>query len=382
LIARGDFLAGLAGAGTLAAIEVPAYSATVAIGVVCPLSGAFRATGEQLANGVRGAIDYQNRQRAGFDKVFTLRTFDDQNAIADALVNAQFAVDDPTIIAVIGHLGAKGTIAALRTYAQAQMPILVPAVTADALTAQGYHNVFRLPTRDFSEGQLLAQFVHDKPAPKTPHVLVQDGDYGSDVADGYVRQFAGYKVDTKVTLFAYDKPDYSGAADSALAAKPDHILLAGTAQDMGPIVSILRAKGYTGPLAASQGFFDALTATTYVKECENMVISTSMPYLAIAPTSLRYLSDYQSTYGPVVPVAAFAYASAQIVFSAVRRSGATARNTLMTSMTLGGNYDTIVGSFTFSPTGDTVDPELYFYTITDGKLAYVRQAHPSSFLSR
>lgn len=382
MIARGEFLAGLGGAGTLAAVDIPAYAATVAIGVVCPLSGAARAAGEALANGVRGAIDYQNRQRAGFDKVFTLRTFDDQNGVADAIVNAQFAIDDPTIVAVIGHLGAKGTIAALRTYAQAQMPIITPAVTADALTAQGYRNVFRLPTRDLTEGQLLAKFVLEKSSPKAPHVLVQDGDYGPDVASGYVRQLGIGKLDAKVTLFKYDNPDYAAAAASALADKPDHIMLAGTAQDMGPIVKVLRDKGYSGPLAGSQGFFDALTATKYVKECEGIVISTSMPYLAIAPGAFRVLSDFQSTYGPFVPVSAFAYGAAQILFSAVRRSGAAQRNTLMTAMTLGGNYNTIVGSFTFSPTGDPIDPELYFYTIADGKFAYIKQAHPSAFLPR
>lgn len=381
MIARGDFLAGLGGLGTLGAIDVPNYAATVSIGVVCPLSGAFRAAGEQLANGVRGAIDYQNRQRAGFDKIFTVRTFDDRNGVADAMVNAQFAVDDPTILAVVGHLGAKATSAVLRTYAQAQMPLVVPAVTADALTAQGYRNVFRLPTRDLIEGQLLAKFVNARSAPKAPHVLVQDGDYGSDVANGYVQQFGTFKVDAAVTAFAYDKPDYAGAADKAIAAKPDHIMLAGTAQDMGPIVQVLRDKGYAGPLAGPQGFFDALTVSKYAKPCDGMVISTSMPYLALAPTAFRILADYQSSYGPLIPLSAFAYAATQIIINAVRRTGAPARNSLMSSMSLGGNYDTVVGSFTFSPTGDTIDPELYFYTIADSKFSYLKQAHPSSFLS-
>jgi branched-chain amino acid transport system substrate-binding protein len=382
MIARGEFLAGLGGVGTLGAIDIPNYAATVSIGVVCPLSGPFRAAGEQLANGVRGAVDYQNRQRAGFDKIFTVRTFDDQNGVATAMVNAQFAVDDPTIVAVVGHLGAKATIAVLRTYAQAQLALVVPAVTADALTAAGYRNIFRLPTRDLVEGQLLAKFVNARSSPKSPHVLVQDGDYGSDVANGYVQQFGTFKVDTGVTTFAYDKPDYGGAADKALSAKPDHIMLAGTAQDMGPIVQVLRDKGYAGPFAAPQGFFDALTVSSYAKACDGMVISTSMPDLALAPTAFRILADYQSSYGPLVPVSAFSYAAAQIIISAVRRTGAVARNSLVSSMSLGGNYDTIVGSFTFSPTGDGVDPELYFYTIADAKFSYLKQAHPSSFLSR
>jgi branched-chain amino acid transport system substrate-binding protein len=346
------------------------------------LSGPFKSAGEQLANGVRGAIDYQNRERFGFDKIYTLRTFDDQNSVADALVNAQFAIDDPTIVAVIGHLGAKATIATLRTYAQAQMPIIVPAVTADALTAQGYHNILRLTTKDLTEGQLLATFVNAKSAPKTPRILVQDGDYGADVGNGYIKQFGTFKTDCSAVEFAYDKPDYAAAADKVLADKPDHILLAGTALDMGPIVKVLRDKGYAGPFAAPQGFFDALTVSKYAKECEGLIISTSMPYMALAPTAFRIQSDYTSSYGPFVPVSAFSYAAAQIVMSVVHRTGAAQRATLMNSLTLGGNYDTVVGSFTFAPTGDPIDPELYFYTIADGKFAYVKQAHPSAFLSK
>jgi branched-chain amino acid transport system substrate-binding protein len=381
MIARGDFLAGIGGTLALAGIDQP-YAATVAIAVVCPLSGPFKSAGEALANGARGAIDYYNRERAGFDKVFTLRTFDDQNGVADAIVNGQFAIDDPTIVAVIGHLGAKATVAVLKTYAQSQMPLVVPAVTADDLTAQGYHNVFRLPTRDFTEGQLLATFVNGRSAPKNPHVLVQDGDYGADVASGYAQRFGTLKVDSKITIFGYDKPDYAGAADQALDGKPDHIMLAGTAQDMGPIVKVLRDKGYTGPLSAPQGFFDALTVTKFAAECDGIVISTSMPYLAIAPSALRLVNEYQGSYGPLVPVAAFAYAAAQIVIGAVNRTGATQRATLMNAMSLGGNYDTIVGSFTFGPTGDAIDPELYFYTVAGGKFGYLKQAHPSGFLSR
>jgi ABC-type branched-subunit amino acid transport system substrate-binding protein len=147
-------------------------------------------------------------------------------------------------------------------------------------------------------------------------------------------------------------------------------------------VNVLRAKGYTGPLAAPQGFFDALIVKKYATESEGIIISTSMPYLAIAPTALRYVNEYQGTYGPMIPVSAFAYAAAQIVMSAVNRTGASQRATLMNAMSLGGSYDTIVGSFTFAPTGDAIDPELYFYTVSGGKFAYVKQAHPSAFLAR
>jgi len=356
MIARSEFL-GAIGA-SVAAFQVPVFAAQVGIAVVCPLSGDDRRTGEMLANGVRAAIDDSNRQRGSLDRIYLLRTFDDHNSVADAIVNASFAAADPTLVAVVGHLGAKSTIAAVRTYAEAQLPLVVPAVTDNALTATGYRNVFRLPTRDFDEGQILARYLTTEYKPKIVHGLIQDGDYGSGVADGVSAALTAQKIENKFTVFPWSKPDFAAVADTVLAAKPDTIILAGVASDMAPIVKVLRDKGFTGRLAASQGFFDGLLVLQYAKECEGIIISTSMPDLAIAPTAFRIRNDFEARYGPFAPVSAFAYAATQVVMSAVRRSGATQRIPLERALSLGGNYDTVVGSFTFGPQGDPVDPEV------------------------
>jgi branched-chain amino acid transport system substrate-binding protein len=380
---RASFLGGTTAA--LAApttFNLPNFTATLGIAVLCPLSGPYAKAGELLVNGVRAAIDDANQLRTGLSKAYTLRTFDDTNEVANALVNAQFAVTDQSLIAAIGHLGAKATSAAVRTYAEAGMPLVVPASTFDGITAQGYHNVFRLPTGDFAEGQLLAKYIGQTYTPKTVHALVQDGDYGPDVIEGWVAQMNAQKIASNVTVFSIATPNFDSAVGAALAAKPDHITLAGNVADMGPALALLRSRGYTGPIAASQGFFDGATITKYASAAEGLVISSSMPYLAIAPSAYRMVTDFQARYGQITPLSAFAYAAAQIIISATQRTGANARNTLLSAFQTTGSYDTIVGTFSFGLTGDPVDPNLYFYAVKGGKLAYVRQAHPSGFLTR
>jgi branched-chain amino acid transport system substrate-binding protein len=384
MIDRGSFLGGVTAA--LAApttLNLPNFTQTLSIAVVCPLSGPYTKAGEQLVNGVRAAIDEANQLHfSTTNKAYTIRTFDDANQVANALVNAQFAITDQSQLAVIGHLGAQTTSAVVRTYAEAGMPLLVPASTYDNITAQGYRNVFRLPTSDFTEGQLLAKYVFQTYAPKNAHALVQDGDYGSDVASGWVSQMNAQKIPNAFTQFSFAKPDYDAAVTAALAAKPDHITLAGNVADMGPALALLRTRGYTGPIAASQGFFDGLTLSKYASAAEGLVIATSMPYLAIAPSAYRPVSDYEARYGQLTPLSAFAYAATQIVISVMQRTGASARNTLLSALQTTGSYNTIVGTFSFGTTGDPIDPNLYFYAIKSGKLTYVRQAHPSGFLPK
>jgi ABC-type branched-subunit amino acid transport system substrate-binding protein len=148
---------------------------------------------------------------------------------------------------------------------------------------------------------------------------------------------------------------------------------------MGGIVPVLRAHGYTGPIGASQGFFDAQT-TRLGAPANDLVISTSIPYLPLAPSTVRVRTAFEARYGPLGPISLFGYAAAQIVMSAVRRSGATARNALLSSLQIGAPIDTVAGTYTFSTSGDRLDPEVYFYTMRDGKFSYLREAHPSSFM--
>lgn len=379
-----------AASASLAALAVPRatkafdspFAASTTFGVVGPFTGPEKSGGEQLANGVRAAIEDANRTRGGLDRVFLLRTFDDENAIASAIVNSQFATSDGNVIAVIGHLGGHATDAALRTYGAAAMPLIVPASSYDRITAGGYRNVFRLPTRDTDEGRLAARFVIDTIKPKNVYVLVADGDYGYDVAQSFTQTLGAQKIPWNSTLFSYEKPDFPKVAAAVLAAQPDYVYLCGATAEMGDVIPLLRKGGYTGPLGAPQGFFTPETIRKYAAGVEGLTISSSMPYLAIAPAAYRIKTDFETRYGALTPLSAFGYASAQLLMSAIKRSGAPNRLALARAIATGGNFDTVVGSFTFGPTGDVVDPNVYFYTVREGKWAFVRSAHPSSFLSK
>jgi ABC-type branched-subunit amino acid transport system substrate-binding protein len=382
MIDRAGFLGGMTAAVAAPSVfNPPSYAQSIAIGVCVPQSGDARPLGDAIVRGVRAAVDDANRQLV-LTKYFSVRVFDDQNNAANGIVAAGFAIDDQTILAVIGHLSGYVTTSCVRTYAEANMPLVVPVSTDDAITAGIYHNLVRLPTRDFDEGLIHARFIAKKYAPKSAHALTQDGAYGPDVVNGYLGALNGLKIPAETTIFGIANPDYAGAADAVMKANPDHLLLAGNVADMGPVLPLLRERGFNGTISASQGFFDGGLVTTYGAAAEGIVVSTSMPFLAIAPSAYRIVSDYQRQFGAFLPPTAFAYAAAQIIIATVQRTGATARNTMLRGLAAGQEVNTVVGPFRFSPTGDPIDPELYFYTVRERKFAYLQQAHPSGFLSK
>lgn len=380
-LALGAGAAAAAAASPAAAQIIPnQFGRQLTIGVVVPMTGPLAAQGNQIINGVRGAIDEANRMIGQLDRSFGMRTFDDENAIATGIMSAQFAGDDPTIVATVGHLSGVVTNAALQQYANAKMPLLVPATSADQITAHGYRNVFRLPTKDSTEGALFAHYVAGKARPKKAVALTQDGDYGYDVARAFAAQAAAEKIPAELLVFSESHPAYDAVAKKIAGLGADYVYLAGNTAALGPIIPALKAAGYAGKFGASQGFYNAQTLATYGAALGDALVSTSMPPLERVPAAFDYLANLRARYGEVTPLSAFGFAAAQLAINVVKRSGAIDRMSLNRELATGGSYDTIVGTFSFSLAGDPNDPNLYFYSAAGSKFKYAGAAHSSSFL--
>ncbi len=377
---RSDFLAG-AGATTVAATTpvFPNIVPSVSIALVAPLSGSAKPIGMRLSAGVQACIQYNNELAGSLQRTYAMRPFDDQNTAANALIQSSFATGDSSVVAAIGHLSSDATLQGIQNYGPAQVPLIVPLSTDDRITATQYRNVFRLPTKDSFEGQLFARTVIAQYKPKLAYVFVQDADYGADVANGFLAAMKAQNTQAQYQQFAYDHPDFAAVVDKALVAGPDYVFLAGIVGDMGPIVGMLRTKGYTGPIGASQGFFDG-GALKLGPASDGMMVSTSMPYLPFAPATVRWVQDFQQHWGQMDAFAAFGYAATQIIINAVTATGSTNRAVLVRQIAQGTPIDTMTGTYSFTAFGDPLQPQIYYYTLKDGKFTYLKQAHPSTFM--
>jgi len=352
------------------------------VAVIGPLSGAAAQAGQQLVNGVRGAFDDANTTGALLNHFWSLRPFDDQNTLANAMLMSRFAIDDATQSLVIGHLSGKVTSAVIRTYSDNNIALVVPAATTDSITSQGYRNVFRLPTKDSTEGLLHAKFIKKEKSGQRIAVVYQDADYGPDVARTFLGQIAGDGLTPIDIKLAHTLIDFANVASGIVSAQADVVFFAGLAPALGPLIPALKTAGWSGAFHGSAGFFDGGLWPTYGKSIDGLVVSTSMPPLQIVPSAVAVKSQYEQRYGPMTPIAAFAYSAAQIFITAVQRFNSTQRLLVARALTQPIAFDTLVGSFTFDPFGDPQDPNLYYYQLHDGAWHYLRADHPSSYIVR
>jgi len=373
--------AACAAAGASALPARAQFLQQITIGINAPLSGDYAAAGKQLVDGATAAVLEVNQNLAPITAGgtgFAIRPFDDRATLGQAILNVQFGASDPSIVAMIG--GVEGALLAqtVPQYANVRMPLFVAASTADAITARGYRNVWRLPTKDSTEGSLCARYIVKRRRPKVLIAITQDGPYGPDVARGFSDQAAALGAAAQVYTFPHQNPDYAAAAKTIMTKEPDFLYLCGTTKDLGPIVPALHAQGYSGAVAACEGFYNQSTIDQYGSALNGATISTSFPPLDRAPLSST-LADFRARTA-ITALTAFAYAAMQIIMSASRRAGALNRLTMLTALRVPIGYDTIVGPFQFNAAGDPIDPHLYFYTLTSGKLSYLEPSHAAPFL--
>ncbi len=340
-----------------------------------PLSGPLKKYGDEIVAGVQASIDYTNRYTAGMQgRVFGLRAFDDQDSSTVAVTNVQIAANDPSIVAMIGNLTGDVTITATPNYQNVGFALVVPATTADGVTDRAFRNVFRLPTKDVTEGLLFARATLLGRKPIVAIAVALDDGYGFDVAKGFTQQAKTDRHLADTMLFPAKGFDPANAARAVLARQPVFVFLAGRTSDLGPLAEALRLAGYVGEFGASNGFYGEATTASYATVMANALVSTSLPPLDKIPDQIQEYTFLGNRLGQITAFSAFGYASAQIAILASQRANATTRLTLLSALQTGGTYDTLLGPFSFGVTGDPTLANIYLYKVTKDGLVFVKPA--------
>jgi branched-chain amino acid transport system substrate-binding protein len=379
---RGAFLQSLL-ATTVVAPSVPQQPGQVLqllnIGVNVPTSGSLAYFGREIAKGAQAAVDEANRYNPLINKAYGVRTFDDQNSGAIATSNVLVAAADPSIVGMIGNLTFDVTMTALPQYANAGFALVVPSVTADKLTQQGYHNVYRLPTIDSAEGQLFASAVLKHRTPMNVLAVIVDGDYGIDVARAFVSQAKGDKHNADL-LTLESNADVADSTAIIQRHAPAYIFFAGRPEKLGPIGVALRKAGYTGEFGMSDSFFTADVQKNYGKDLAGALVASAMPPLERVPSIVTILHDYRSEVGAVTAFSAYGYAAAQLLILATQRGSVTNRFQLLSQLQQGGSYSLLVGIYSFNYAGDASLPNIYLFTLNADTFAFSKPASPNGFV--
>ncbi len=298
------------------------------------------------------------------------------NTVADTLLNgepkssaeasiavATRMVQQPRVMAVIGHMNSNASLAAAQTYNDAQVVQMAPTSTAELYGKAGPYS-YRMVPSDAEQGPALARAIAAEfPRGTRVAVLYVNDDYGRGLRSSFHRA-----LDTLVYPLVAELPHLDGqergtsvSADVApvVAARPDVIVWIGRPTTLHSVLPAIRSSLDSVSVLGS----DATTAWTVRGNADGVLTGVRyVDYLDLDATpALREFSErYAARFG-YRPGAAevLTYDAARLFLQAVRDGVYSGDDLRKWLDSLGRERAAVIGisgALTFTTDGDVQRP--------------------------
>lgn len=159
--------------------------------IVLGLAGPFsQPRGASMQHAAELAVREINARGGVRGRQLALRVMDDSARPDVAIRTARELVNDPAVVAVIGHLTSGTSLAAGRVYGAARRPVVMVSPSASSPDLSGVNPfVFRVCPSDLSHGAQLARFARQTLGARRVGVIYVDDDYGRGLRLSFAAEF-------------------------------------------------------------------------------------------------------------------------------------------------------------------------------------------------
>lgn len=251
-IARSAMLAGLAAGCVFAAFAQEGVSkTTITLGQSAALTGPGAALAVPF---VQGAKMYFERVNAGggiAGRKIDLVTLDDAGNPAGALANTQKLLGQG-VLSLFGYYGSSQVTAAYPAIKDSDTLLFAPMAAADELRGALYPNIYSVRPGYSEEAVAITRHAETLGARKLAIVHAADGESlaALDAAQRTMTSL-GANLLAKVGL---------AAVDTALAARPESVLVIADSRGAAVAIRELRGKGFRGPIYGFSNTGESLLA--------------------------------------------------------------------------------------------------------------------------
>jgi branched-chain amino acid transport system substrate-binding protein len=347
------------------AAPVRAQDNVIRIATQSPLSGGQSTLGIAISNGAQLAVQQLSGPIEELGFTVEVVPFDDQATPEVGVSNAQTIVNDPSILAVIGHLNSGVAIPSSEVYVTADLVMVSPANTGVNVTDRGLATVNRVCGRDDAQGPAGADYVADVLGASTVYVLHDRTAYGEGVATF----FRDRAEERGLTVLGFEGTEERANFDALItpirALAPDVIYFGGIYDQAAVFFSQAREAGIEAQFMGPDGMDNSELANIGGEA----VVGTVYTSVAGAiPAEFR--TQYEEAFGvQVEPFAPESYASTQIVLAAIEQLLTENGGTLPTRAEVSAavrateNLETLIGPITFDDNGDPEQANYYIYSV-------------------
>jgi len=335
-----------------------ASSGTVVFGAAGPWNEAY---GKANRNGIQLALDEINATPAWSRRHLQIDFENDSANGARASAVAQTFVNDPRIVAVVGHVNSTAMVSAAHVYDKHLAAVATTATTPSLTGVSPW--AFRVIASDSANGMTIARFAN-KLGRRRAAVLYENNAYGRGLADSFRRSFAG-------ELVAFD-PIADGADQNFDAfvswykrEKPDIVFVAGTDQSGLAFLKEARRQRLDADLVGGDGW------QTLAPNAIADGIYVGAPFSAQDPRPevQTFVSAYRRKYSEVPDGnAALAYDATKLLAHAVEKVGTDRAKIRDYLANVTDDFRGVTGKIRFRADGDPVDKGFVMTRVIHGAM--------------
>ena len=275
---------------------------TAKIGLVAPFEGRYRYVGYDVIYAVRLALREANEIGGVGGYNVELVAYDDGGDPLQAAEQARKLAVDPAVIAVIGHLREETTVAALSVYAEAGIPLVVPAVLHSLLAEEQGQIYHPGPPAETVAGEMFVKLVE---LGQRQAALVTRGG-----ALGTALQRAAQQHRLQISPVV--SPENEDWVNEVLASGVEAVFCDADPVTAGEAIAALRQAGWEGTFLGGPELAAADFSAVAGAAAEGATFVTPYPFPADAPGGADFVAAYQavSNGAPPGPLALPAYQAA------------------------------------------------------------------------
>lgn len=346
-------------------------SSTIKVGGMGPLTGSVAMYGITVDKGAKLAFEEINANGGVLGKKFEYISLDEKADPIEA-VNAYNKLTDEGVVAILGSVTSKPTLAVAELAAQDGIPMITPTGTQINITDAG-PNIFRVCFTDPYQGSTLAKFSKDKLGAKTAAIMVNtSSDYSDGIANAFIKQAEkeGIKVVAKEGYSDGDK-DFKAQLTKINSENPDILVIPEYYELSALIATQAREIGmkstFVGP-DGWDGIIGALDSSSY-SVVDNSYFTNHYSTEDNNEKVQSFLKKYREKYNEEpTAFSALAYDTVYVLKNAIDKAGTTDKVEL-TKAIKASDMDGVTGHLTFDENNNPIKA-VTIIKVQDGKYIF------------
>ena len=336
--------------------ETSTEADVVKIGGIGPLTGPLAIYGVTSTNGSKLAMEEINKNGGILGKQVEYIVLDEKGDSTEA-VTAYNKLVDEGVVALIGDITSKPSLAVAEVAAQDNMPMITPTGTQFNITEAG-PNVFRVCFTDPYQGVVLANFAKNNLNAETVAVVVNNSnDYSDGVAKAFIEQAEklGLKVVAKEGYSDGDK-DFRAQLTKILPTNPDVLVVPDYYEQVALITTQAREVGIKATFVGPDGW-DGVAKTldpSAYGTIENSYFTNHYSLQDQSEKVQNFLKAYKEAYNEEPSAfSALSYDAAYMVKAAIEKAGTTEKQAVVDALK-SLDYSGVTGHLTFDEKNNPV----------------------------